>query len=251
MCCFSRSVELVSNTNIFARSSKAGRQFVVYAMSLQADEDLAMILPIPVPKGSPDDAVRFISLKEYPQFFADMKRLFPRRSVPSRSGALSEPAAKDRPLPVVEVGDFGASFVPSIRDFARLDERFRLPDAAWDKLPRYRDFGFAVFKLKESANKLQKVHPMAFEFPRANPRKLFFPTVHIHDGEVHHEAEFDHTLYCQTTGGESLPMTDWEESFYLADEYLKIDKAAGLIDANSHCHMRIIRGMRKNEDILI
>ena len=37
---------------------------------------------------------------------------------------------------------------------------------------------------------------MAFDFPRA-AKKLFFPTVHIHDGKVHDKADFDHALYCQ------------------------------------------------------
>jgi hypothetical protein len=49
MCCFSRHVEMVSNTNIFARSSEGSRQFIVYGMSIQTTEDLAMILPIPTP----------------------------------------------------------------------------------------------------------------------------------------------------------------------------------------------------------
>ena len=46
MCCFSRHVESVSNTNIFARSSSNGRQYLVYSMTIQSKEDLAMILPI-------------------------------------------------------------------------------------------------------------------------------------------------------------------------------------------------------------
>jgi hypothetical protein len=68
MCCFSRSVQSVANTNIFARSSTRDRQFLVYEMKLAADEELAMILPIPVPPKSPEDAVRFISLADYPSF---------------------------------------------------------------------------------------------------------------------------------------------------------------------------------------
>lgn len=251
MCCFSRRVELVSNTNIFARSSKQGRQFVVYSMSIQTKEDLAMILPIPVPKGSPDDALRFINLKGYPTFFDDMPKGFPQPKSATRDPNKNIDSLKPK-LPVVDVGDFGASFVPSIKDFGRLDERFRLPDAAWDELLRYRDYGFAVFKLKEGeAKKQQKVHPMAFEFPRANPPKLFFPTVHIHDGQVHPEAEFDHVLYCQATGGEMLPMMEWVESFQLASQFLKVDKTEGIVDGDSHCHVRAIRGVRKNEDVLV
>src|SRR5690606_13087928 len=103
----------------------------------------------------------------------------------------------DNKLEVVEVGSFVASFVPTVKDFSRLDEQFRLPAQTWDKLPEYRDFGFAVFKLKKGS---RKVHPMAFEFARANPIRLFFPTVHIHDGTVKPTARFHHVLFCQGSG---------------------------------------------------
>ncbi len=254
MCCFSRHVEQVSNTNIFARGSKEGRQFIVYSMNIQTKEDLAMILPIPVPKGSPDDAVRFIDLKGYATFFDDMPRGFPQPKSASRDGAggFGGGLGKAKPLPVVDVGDFGASFVPSIKDFSRLDERFRLPDTAWGKLPQYRDYGFAVFKLKEGqAKKQQKVHPMALEFPRAKREKLFFPTVHIHDGKVHAQADFDHALYCQPTGSERLPMRQWTESVQLASQFLKVDKTEGIVQGESHVYLRVIRGKQKNEDVVV
>ena len=73
MCCFSRPVQSVSKTNIFARDAVEGRQFLVYSMTLSAKEDLAMILPLPVPEKTPEDAVRFINLKEYDRFFKEMK----------------------------------------------------------------------------------------------------------------------------------------------------------------------------------
>src|SRR5262245_11392401 len=250
MCCFSRDVKLVADTNIFARASKDNRQYLVYSMRIDAGEELAMILPIPVPKNSPDDAVTFINLEKYPNFFDEMRLGFPEpRAAGSLGGAKDAPKVKeDKPLKVVEVGSFEASFVPAIKDFRRLDERFRLPTEVWDKLPQYKDYGFAVFKLKKGA---QKVHPMAFEFPRADAKSLFFPTVHIHDGKVHPKAGFDHTLYCQTSSGETLPMTDWKESFGLAQQFMKIDLAKGLVDGESHCHMRTIRGTQKNEDVLV
>jgi hypothetical protein len=65
----------------------------------------------------------------------------------------------------------------------------------WDALPGYADWGFAVFKLR--SGRAQSVHPMAFVFPRRDPRTLFFPTVHVHDGTVPAEATFDHSLYAQ------------------------------------------------------
>src|SRR5260370_22424806 len=110
MCCFSRPVERVTNTHIFARSGKEGRQFLVYSMTLSAKEELAMILPIPVPKESKDDAVRFVNLEKYPDLFADMLKGFPPPPAPG-SKTRSLGLAENKPLPVVEVGSFEASFV--------------------------------------------------------------------------------------------------------------------------------------------
>ena len=247
MCCFSRPVERVANTHIFARGSKESRQFLVYSMTLSAKEDLAMILPIPVPKESKDDAVRFVNLEKYLDFFADMLKGFP-PPAPAESLSVGSRAANAKPLPVVEVGSFEASFVPSVKDFDRLDERFRLPTEVWDKLPRYKDYGFAVFKLKKGA---KTIHPMAFEFPRAKPEKLFFPTVHIHDGKVHATAMFDHLLFCQRSQTETDPIFNWEESTQPARFFMKIDKAQGLLDPDAHCYQRGIHGRAKNEDMLV
>ena len=83
MCCFSHAVEWVSSTKIFARGSKDGRQFLAYEMQYKAAEDLSMILPIPVPAASKDDAVRFINLKDYGDFFADLAEMV----VPEADGA--------------------------------------------------------------------------------------------------------------------------------------------------------------------
>jgi hypothetical protein len=246
MCCFSRAVDKVADTTIFARASKEGRQFLVYAMSLSAKEDLAMILPIPVPKAPKEDAVRFLNLEKYEDFFKDMRAGFPQPKSDDRGDSLSKGGPPPGSLKVVEVGSFEASFVPTVKDFSRLDERFRLPAKVWDDLPQYKDYGFAVFKLKKGA---KRIHPMAFEFPRANPKKLFFPTVHIHDGKVHDKADFDHELYCQLSG-EDLA-TKWEESPQPAGMFLKVEKAQGLLEADAHVYRMRLRGKRKNEDTLV
>jgi hypothetical protein len=243
MCCFSRRVDHVGGTQIFARAADGEREFLVYSMILAAREDLAMILPIPVPKGSADDAVRFINLEKYTEFFAELGRGFPE----SRGGIPTLAKSADQPkLEVLKVGSYDASFVPTIADFSRLDERFRLPDQVWDQLPAYKDYGFVVFKLRKGKS---EVHPMAFEFPRANRQQLFFPTVHVHDGKVHATARFDHTLYCQSSGEEAI--VEWEESARPAGLFMKIDRAKGILDAGGHVYRRIIRGQRKNQDILI
>jgi hypothetical protein len=238
----------VANTNIFARSSKEGRQFLVYSMTLSAKEDLAMILPIPVPKESKDDAVRFISLEKYSEFFQDMNKGFPPPPSRAKNGNTFGLAAGSKPLPVVEVGSFEASFVPSIKDFDRLDERFRLPTEVWNKLPLYKNYGSTVFKLKKGA---KTIHPMAFEFPRAKPERIFFPTVHIHDGKVHDTAMFDHLLFCQRSETDTEPILKWAESTQPARFFMNVDKSEGLLDPDAHCYMRGIHGRQKNEDILV
>lgn len=247
MCMFSRRVESVSATNIFARADEGGRQFLVYSMTLKADEDLAMVLPLPVPPRPGEDAVRFINLEGYPRFFADLDRGFHRpqgRGAPAASPTPAKPT-----LAVVEVGGFEASFVPTVADFDRLDERFRLPAGTWDRLPAYKDYGFAVFKLKPGA---KTVHPMAFSFPRADAGTLFFPTVHVHDGRVHATARFDHALYCQEGAAEPFPdLVRWEESSSLARTFMQVDKAQGLILGDRLCYWLRLSGRRPNQDTLL
>ena len=246
MCCFSRKVDLVADTNIFARPAKEGRQFLVYSMLFKAGEELAMILPIPTPKDAKEDAVKFINLEKYDDFFADMRNGFP---APHSNGGTRGKFKDDAPkkLEVVDVGSFVASFVPSVKDFARLDERFRLPTEIWDKLPQYKEWGFAVFQLKKGE---MKVHPMAFEFPRADREKLFFPTIHIHDGSVPAKARFDHMLFCQPSATDNLMM--WEESPALAETFMtKIDKAQGILDPKGHVYRKVMKGSFENKDVIV
>lgn len=249
MCCFSRPVDSVSATNIFARSGAGGRQFIAYSMTLRAGEDLAMILPLPIKPGSGENAAEFISLKECPEFFADLDKGFPAPVAADslqKSGSFG--AAPLRKLAVISVGNFDASFVPTVADFSRLDERFRLPSGTWEKLPAYKSHGFAVFKLKSGS---AKVHPMAFSFPRANPAELFFPTVHIHDGKVHKKAGFDHVLYCQRGAADQFTLLDWDESVRPAGLYMQTAKAGPLLDAGGHCYRRRLTGTLPNEDFVL
>jgi len=259
MCCFSGEVSQVADTQIFARAS-GDAQILVYSMSILANHEVAMILPLPVPPQSPEDAVRFINLEAYPTFFRDLDVLF--SGVRMLGSSLSDAPAPAGPrLAVHAVGKFEASFVPTITDFARLEPRFRLPATLWQELPQYSDWGFAVFKLKPSpaappgptkasikktnasikkmfdalfgvkpaqaepaepeaaphpaAAEPHRVHPMALLFPRRDPKQLFFPTIHIHDGKIHAEAHFDHVLYFQLDRmftGMQLPGADSRDS---------------------------------------
>jgi hypothetical protein len=57
MCCFSKPMTSVSATSIFAREAPGGGQYLAYSMTVAATEDLAMILPLPVPLGAREGAV--------------------------------------------------------------------------------------------------------------------------------------------------------------------------------------------------
>jgi len=256
MCIFSQPVVSVNNTQIFARVSARGTQYVAYEMNYESDGENAMILPTPVRQPVRDDSLRFVDLKDHAGFFADLARGFP-YSPPSFSIGCSaqKPSATSKELQVFEVGNYIASFVPTRMDFARIDSRFRLPEATWSRLPRYKDFGFAVFQL--AAGSLRP-HPMAFEFETAI-QFIYLPTLHIHDGEVHDTEEFDHVLCLQHTGFDSqvyayqnsdVPdkSTGLVRSKHVATRFCDIAKSNGVVDANLLVHRRIIRGINPNQD---
>jgi hypothetical protein len=244
MCCFSDVIRDVSDTNIFARNDAEGRQFLVYQMNYDAERELAMILPVPVPIDSPENAVKFINLEKYPEFFEHLARAIDTGDTKADAGEDEDPKLK-----VVQVGDYVASFVPAVKDFSRLDEQFRLPSHIWTKtVPQYADYGFVVFQLKPGR---RRVHPMAFKFPRRNPNRLFFPTMHIHDGKVHESAAFDHILFCQFTNDTRPTRFTWEESKGPAKGFVDIKRSHGIVDANEHVYYRFIHGRKQNIDVLV
>lgn len=195
MCCFSGPVEDVAATRIFARMRQPGRQILAYQMMFASRSPVAMILPVPTPPGSAEDAVRFIDLASYPSLFEDLLAVF-MGPPPRAAGRAAAAAAGGATLEVKTVGDYVASFVPGLDDFGRLDERFQLPPGTVDAIPGYADFGFVVFQLAATGGRA-RAHPMAFEFPTRDTERLFFPTLHVHDGTLPGEARFDHVLYAQ------------------------------------------------------
>ena len=241
MCIFSGEVESVSKTNIFARSQR-GRQVLVYSMSMSALDEVAMILPIPVASDD-EDAVEFLSLEHYPEFFEHMARPWAMKSK-SLGDTFGDMRSRDT-LKIHKVGCFDASYVPTVNDFDRLDKRFRIPHAAAEH-PPYRKYGFVVFQLRAGEH---DVHPMAFSFLTALPQ-LFFPTVHVHDGShMHKREEFDHSLYAQTGHA-----TDWQTSHDAAGHFMDADKCNKLfpiVDMGLPYFRRVINGMGDNSDVLL
>lgn len=281
MCCFSGHVESLRTTRIFARPTGGGRQVLVYGLGAAARGDLAMILPLPVPPRVGEDGLRFIDLSGYATFFDDLESGFPRpRHLDLETEALAGDAPLRAPrLTVHQVGAFEASFVPRLADFERLDPRFRLPGAVWSELPGYAEHGFAVFKLRfgeaaratepapglwgrlfggrpgapaHRAPTLRDFHPMAFEFPLRDPTQIFFPTLHIHDGQVHATAHFDHVLYAQPRVADPQHLRAFgEESIAPVGEFMNLGRAAGVLDAALPCYKDAVQGMKTNRDILV
>ena len=256
MCMFSQPVESVDSTKIFCRTTSKQTQFLVYQMKYDSPHSNAMILPIPVQLPTGEDRVRFIDLSHYEGFFGDLAKGFPVEvpwNLPSKSARVN--AMPSGSLEVVKVGNYVASFVPSLQDFSRLDPTFALPDAIWKKLPEYADFGFVVFQLGEG--KL-KPHPMAFEF-ESRQKDVFFPTLHIHDGEIHPMDDFDHELYVQHAGFDSLAgayqnfdvtdrYTNLIRSKYFARQFIKTEDARGIVAADLLVHRRLLNGTLENRD---
>lgn len=248
MCCFSREVRSVSATRIFARHLFEARQVLIYSMTIDAPTEVAMILPIPTAEGVKENAINFVDLSRYAHFFDDLDACFPAPKESKSDFKSILAAAPARTLKVIEVGRFRASFVPTLKDFGRLDSQFRLPDEVWSKIGRYDRYGFVVFQLQKGA---ATIHPMAFDFSTALPDKLFFPTVHIHDGKVHPKAHFDHVLFCQTAKLGGGAIHHWQESPSLVSNNVKVKLAKGLVNGEQHAHRRSMNGMLENSDVLL
>lgn len=93
--------------------------------------------------------------------------------------------------------------------------------------------------------------PVDFVSSTRHADKLFFPTVHIHDGEVHEKEEFDHALYCQVERTGLFALTRWDESPGVAASFSKPAKSQGLLDKDKHVYRRRMSGMIENEDVFL
>jgi len=268
MCCFAQPVVSVTDTNIFARLESDGWQHLVYQMKFQSQKSNAIILPLPVKLPAQEaNSLEFISLKGYKRFFDDLNKGFPLAPVESKKAEKldsRDSVAGNSILKVHKVGDFIGSFVPSISDFERLDEQFRIPKETWDLLPSYSDYGFAVFQLRHLGG---KPHPMAFKFQSrlesGKDASIFFPTVHIHDGKVHDLEEFDHSLFLQAPSYDEAcgnykqetrlvtdPATGYVRSKWTAEHFCNIGKSKSILKGDSLVHRLEIHGLQKNRDIL-
>ncbi|MFT3692397.1 MAG: hypothetical protein QM831_04600 [Kofleriaceae bacterium] len=232
----------VAKTKLFARLDD-DVQYLVYQMSINVGSEVAMVLPLPVIETS-ETAVEFLDLSKAPTMFDTLNSAFPDHeelmllSLTPQSRSFGE-----RPTLVVhKVGSFEASYVPSLGDMDRLDKRFRVSDDVWKQLPEYKTYGFAVFKLAKGDH---EIHPMGMKWRTSQPGKLFFPTVHVHDGELHQTAKFDHKLYFQTDGAPDL---ESEVAIERASRVPYIANCANTVERDTPLYRVELDGMLANTD---
>jgi hypothetical protein len=96
---------------------------------------------------------------------------------------------------------------------------------------------------------------MAFSFRTRDPSTLFFPTVHVHDGRFHEEAEFDHIFYTQNepkrARARSWPTEFWMPGSEAASRYLSVRHTHSLVNPNAQCLQASLVGAWRNSDILV
>jgi hypothetical protein len=192
MCILTGSVSDIRKTRIFCGRTDNGHH-LVYQMTFRPTHPVAMILPVPTMNHTEEKAVSFIDLSHYPDFFDDLDKAFPWTRQLQMGRTISRAT-----LEVHSVGDYIASYVPGKAAFDRLDTVFQLPDSAWNSIPDYTGYGFAVFQFQAWADPI-RVHPIAYHYTPVAWKNLFYPTTHLHNGGfAHRYAYYDHVLYTQT-----------------------------------------------------
>jgi hypothetical protein len=269
MGCFSGGVE-VKGTKMFARLDGVGNQYIVYSVEYASTVDTALILPLPIAECDP--SIQFVPLDGYGDFFNDLASGF----VPRNMGRWMQVRSDYGDLPGLR--HKGIAYLPSIADFARLDEAFRPPPDFLDQFPHYRDFGFVVAKLpstevpfeaigdisaEEFAERRRellgdvpadraRLIPIAFRFATREPRCIYFPTILVQNGECRTTADFDHTLYLQHDKlGNDFALQNVGHVSLRASHFMRPVDASGVVCPRSCCFRRILRGLAANQDLWV
>lgn len=178
MCIFSRPIDKVGQTRIFAATLTGGRQVIVYANSVASSaQKNAMILPFPTGPCAMFDTTGMKGPGSSIPFFDRLHDMFhPKTRSP-------EPA---QALRVDRVGDFLCSYADSIADLERVDASVMIvePDTLeFIKRSYPTGFGFLICKLAEGVTNEHAYSPIGYvcnRLPTASGGSLFVPTMHEH-----------------------------------------------------------------------
>lgn len=265
MCCFSRPVESVSNTEILVCDAGA-RQLTVYGnrVQLRGGAPTAMILPVPCTaahRATPECGIKVYDMSAAGPLFARLATLFPSHGTRGFGLETMLGRADTSPLEVRRSGSYRFTIVPSLADFGRLrHEVFGMDPAsplATLFAAHYSDgFAFLVCIMDASA----AFAPIAYEHDMHARGAVFVPTRHYHgDGAPEAVAhDWDHaivSLGCvgAEAGAEASGYRDADGGIELA-AYLGAGGVALPFPVPSRVHAsvlhrRVIKGSAPNDDI--
>ena len=246
---FSTPVRVASAFNFFARA-QADHQFLACSFRYEAATAFTLMLPLPTPPDAAANAVRFINLSAYDDFFRDTRRGWPDLTRDTGKQSLTDRIReKVRDWLDLDTTQIELAFFPNQSVLADRRDRWPLPEVVWSALTPYAKFGLVGLKLEAGANRLP---PIAFEFPRGASTELFFPTAHNLPRRV--AQNLKHALYAQT----ATRSLAWRISISAEDErplrarnFVKVDRARGLIDPDQPIMARRLSGPADNLDVRV
>lgn len=179
MCIVQGAVRHIAKTRILVSPLSSKLQLTVYANTVELGENSgAMILPTPEGKVEPVD------LSKEKKLFDDLETLWPRKKSRSRNAAAKNDRCLSRSvLPVVEVGSYQVTIVPSLADFDRVDSSvFTLSPGVGACLKDHYESGFSFVVCQLVREK--EYHPFGYIHNRLDDNTLFVPTRHYHKHDV-------------------------------------------------------------------
>lgn len=226
MCIITGPVRSVQQTKIFVMPStdihmegegQEQRQLTVYKNNVHTVSENMMILPVPWP-----ETVRFEEefMKTYPTLFTDLEKSLYRFSSPTQTQTLSfTRSAVSTPLPVLKVGSYEVSVVPSAKELSNLNTSvFSLSPELKGLLAAHYSapFGFLCCKLRAG---LQSYEPLAYSHRRWKQTSLFVPTMHYHAHvEVASRDVLGYSYFGEVSSASGLAAVEkdpeWDHSIY-------------------------------------
>jgi hypothetical protein len=236
---FSRPVEAVADINIFARLS-GNRQLLVVALRMSSAVDTSFIIPLPVPRETETQPVRFLDISAGLGFFPGLRSGFQQKSnFRERRDADADEGAPTRRYIAAE--PYEQCFVANINNFSVLEESAHFPAELSGAFSPYLDHAFAVFKLRAGHN--VRVLPMALEFETRHPGKLYFPTYRFYDGNIYPSCRFDSSLFCQ-----HAEQSGWDETRTVVDTFMHMEELEGVLSPNRLVQCYGLNGELPNQD---
>lgn len=248
-------------TTIFARPGVPARQWLAYSVRTHLFDRVNLVIPLPTPPGTVAGDLRLFSLHDFPEFFEQLDRSFPRKPpelVQTRGVPI--PAERQSATSVHALGEYSAMVASTLDDLTSVDETIRPPAEMLRSLRGYRDFAFVVLNLRprrrriihapEELGKPEDHHAILIDFPTRHRGEIFIPMLSAPNGSIATEADYDHKLYCQTTGNRR-PRAGWEMSSHPVGSLVDKNRDFGAVDASRSVFRKRVKGQLPNADLVL